>query len=89
MQFTYRISKLRTMSSSQTAITREVRRWMTAERNTQAEVAARLGISQASLSRKLSGDRLWSIDDLDRLWDIGVPIDLPAYGEAAMAGADR
>lgn len=53
------------------------------------EVAARLGISQASLSRKLSGDRLWSIDDLDRLWDIGVPIDLPAYGEAAMAGADR
>ncbi|WP_143226477.1 helix-turn-helix domain-containing protein [Actinomyces provencensis] len=77
------------MSSSQTAITREVRRWMTAERSTQAEVAARLGISQASLSRKLSGDRLWSIDDLDRLWDIGVPIDLPAYGEAAMAGADR
>lgn len=77
------------MSSSQTAITREVRRWMTAERSTQAEVAACLGISQASLSRKLSGDRLWSIDDLDRLWDIGVPINLPAYGEAAMAGADR
>lgn len=77
------------MSNSQTAITREVRRWMQAERYTQADVAALLGINQSKVSNRLRGITRWSLDDLDRLWDLGVPIDLPAYGEAAMAGADR
>lgn len=77
------------MSNSQTAITREVRRWMQAERYTQADVAALLGINQSKVSNRLRGITRWSLDDLDKLWDLGVPIDLPAYGEAAMAGADR
>lgn len=77
------------MSNSQTAITREVRRWMQAERYTQADVAALLGTNQSKVSNRLRGITRWSLDDLDKLWDLGVPIDLPAYGEAAMAGADR
>lgn len=77
------------MSNSQTAITREVRRWMQAERYTQADVARLLGITQGKVSMRLRGSTRWSLDDLDKLWDLGVPIDLPAYGEAAMAGADR
>ena len=62
---------------------------MQAERYTQADVAERLGITQSKVSARLRGTTRWSLDDLDRLWDLGVPIDLPAYGEAAMAGADR
>lgn len=77
------------MATTQTAITREVRRWMQAERYTQADVARHLGISQPQVSCRLKGTVKWSLDDLDRLWDMGVPIDLPAYGEAAMEGADR
>lgn len=71
------------MSNSQTAITREVRRWMQAERYTQADVAALLGINQSKVSNRLRGITRWSLDDLDKLWDLGVPIDLPAYGELA------
>ena len=77
------------MATTQTAISREVRRWMQAEHYTQLDVARRLGISQPQVSGRLKGSVKWSLDDLDKLWDLGVPIDLPAYGEAAMAGADR
>ncbi len=56
---------------------------MQAERYTQADVAKRLGLSQSLVSARLRGTTRWSLDDLDKLWDLGVPIDLPAYGELA------
>ena len=71
------------MATTQTAISREVRRWMQAEHYTQLDVARRLGISQPQVSGRLKGSVKWSLDDLDKLWDLGVPIDLPAYGELA------
>ena len=56
-------------------------------------VARVLGVSPADLLQPTGRecprqDSNLQPSDLDRLWDIGVPIDLPAYGEAAMAGAD-
>ncbi len=56
---------------------------MQAERYTQADVAERLGITQPKVSARLRGTTRWSLDDLDKLWDLGVPIDLPTYGELA------
>lgn len=56
---------------------------MQAEHYTQADVAQRLGLSQSLVSARLRGATRWSLDDLDKLWDLGVPIDLPAYGEMA------
>ncbi len=50
---------------------------MQAERYTQADVAERLGITQPKVSARLRGTTRWSLDDLDKLWDLGVPIDLP------------
>ena len=58
---------------------------MQAERYTQADVAKRLGLSQSLVSARLRGATRWSLDDLDKLWDLGVPIDLPTYGELAMS----
>jgi transcriptional regulator with XRE-family HTH domain len=65
------------MATSQVAITREVRRFMAAQHVTQTDMAARLGVSQSQVSHRLRGTVAWSLDDLDALFDIGVPIALP------------
>lgn len=67
------------MATSQTAVSREVRRWMAENRLSQAQVGAVLGVSQVQVSARLRGVTNWSLDDLDRLWDLGVPITLPTY----------
>lgn len=72
------------MATSQTAVSREVQRWMAENRLSQAQVGAVLGVSQVQVSARLRGVTNWSLDDLDKLWELGVPITLPTY-----QGADR
>ncbi len=46
---------------------------------TQSDLATTLGITQTQVSARLRGATRWSVDDLDALRDIGVPITLSAY----------
>lgn len=66
------------MSFSQTVVTREVTRYMSAAGVNQGALAHVLGITQGALSRKLRGHRGWTLDDIDRLAAAGVPITLTA-----------
>lgn len=50
---------------------------MAANHLTQADVGASLGIPQSKVSARLRGATRWSLDDLDKLWDMGVPLSLP------------
>lgn len=70
------------MTSTQTVVTRMVRNYLHDSGISQRSLAAELGITQATLSRKLSGIRTWSLEDLDRLIQIGVPIGLDVFGAA-------
>jgi DNA-binding helix-turn-helix protein len=64
------------MTSTQTVVTRLVKNYLRDSGITQRSLAAELGTTQATLSRKITGIRTWSLDDLDRLIQIGVPISL-------------
>lgn len=66
------------MTLAQDFLTREVTRYMRATGLSQAAMAAAIGLQQSVLSKKLLGLRRWSITDLDRLADAGVPIHLTA-----------
>lgn len=68
------------MATSQTIISREVRTFMAATSQTQADIASILGVSQSQVSARLRGCTRWSVDDLDALRDAGMPIALSAYG---------
>lgn len=70
------------MTSTQTIVTRLVKNYLRDSGITQRSLAAELGTTQATLSRKLTGIRMWSLDDLDRLIQIGVPIGLDVFGAA-------
>ena len=70
------------MTSTQTVVTRVVRNYLHDSGISQQSLAAELGVTQATLSRKLSGIRTWSLDDLDQLIQIGVPIGLDIFGAA-------
>lgn len=72
------------MRSTQTIVTRLVKNFLNESGITQKTLAAALGITQPTLSRKLTGIRTWSLDDLDQLIQIGVPIGLDVFGAAAM-----
>lgn len=72
------------MTSPQTVVTRLVKNYLRDSGITQRSLAAELGTTQATLSRKLTGIRTWSLDDLDQLIQIGVPIGLDVFGAAAM-----
>lgn len=72
------------MTATHTVITRLVKNYLHDSGITQKALAADLGITQPTLSRKLSGIRPWSLDDLDQLIQIGVPIGLNIFGAAAM-----
>lgn len=78
------------MTSTQTVVTRLVKNYLRASGITQSSLAAELEITQATLSRKITGIRTWSLDDLDRLIQIGVPIGLDVFGAALTEeGEDR
>lgn len=72
------------MQSIQTIVTRLVKNYLNDSGITQKTLAAALGITQPTLSRKLTGIRTWSLDELDQLIQIGVPIGLDVFGAAAM-----
>lgn len=72
------------MQSIQTIVTRLVKNYLNNSGITQKTLAAALGITQPTLSRKLTGIRTWSLDELDQLIQIGVPIGLDIFGAAAM-----
>lgn len=59
-------------------VTLEVTRYMRAAGLNQETMAAAIGLQQSVLSKKLIGSRRWSLADLDRLADAGVPIHLTA-----------
>lgn len=44
----------------------------------QAAIAAAIGLRQSALSKRIRGALRWSLTDLDRLADAGVPIHLTA-----------
>ena len=78
------------MRSTQTIVTRLVKNFLSESGITQQTLAAALGITQPTLSRKLTGIRTWSLDDLDQLIQIGVPIGLDVFGAALTEeGEDR
>ena len=66
------------MTLAQDFVTLEVTRYMRAARINQETMAAAIGLQQSVLSKKILGRRRWSINDLDRLADAGVPIHLTA-----------
>ena len=78
------------MTSTQTVVTRLVKNYLRDSGITQSSLAGELEITQATLSRKITGIRTWSLDDLDRLIQIGVPIGLDVFGAALTEeGEDR
>lgn len=70
------------MQSIQTIVTRLVKNYLNDSGTTQKTLAAALGITQPTLSRKLTGIRTWSLDELDQLIQIGVSIGLDVFGAA-------
>lgn len=66
------------MTPAQDFVTLEVTRYMRAAGLNQETMAAAIGLQQSVLSKKILGLRRWSITDLDRLADAGVPIHLTA-----------
>ena len=62
------------MSFSQSIISRETKRFMRAHRITQADLGRYLKITQSQVSARLRGTVRWTLDDLDRLCALGVPV---------------
>lgn len=60
------------MSTSQDSISGLVQAYLRTQGLSQEVLAARLGIGQSALSRKLLGKRAWSLVDIDRLEEAGV-----------------
>ena len=72
------------MSLIQTCVTRIVRRYIAENQLSITALSQALHISRPTLSARLSGTTRWSVDDLDRLIQVGVPIGLDIFGAAAM-----
>lgn len=66
------------MSTSHATVSTEVRRYMRTSHLTQAALAASLGVSQTTISKKLRAETHWSLADIDRLRDMGVPVSVSA-----------
>ena len=62
------------MSTSQSFLSHAVQRFLKETKTPQSVLAEDLGITQATLSRKLSGARTWNLKDIDQLMRIGVPV---------------
>jgi hypothetical protein len=78
------------MSLSQALLSDAVQRFLKDTNTPQTALADDLGITQATLSRKLNGVRNWNLKDVDQLMRIGVPV---GFGTLAAAlteeGEDR
>lgn len=69
------------MTRSHVTISRIVRTHMEAEGLTQAAMAASVGKTQSWLSHRLTKRCRWSLDDLDLLASVGVPVILTIDAE--------
>lgn len=72
------------MSSSQALLSDAVQRFLKDTNTPQTALADDLGITQATLSRKLSGVRNWNLKDVDQLMRIGVPVGFETLAAAAL-----
>ena len=70
------------MSSSQALLSDAVQRFLKDTNTPQTALAEDLGITQATLSRKLNGVRNWNLKDIDQLMRIGVPVGLGTLAAA-------
>lgn len=70
------------MTTSQCFLSHAVQRYLKETNTPQSVLAEDLGITQATLSRKLSGVRNWNLKDIDQLMRIGVPV---GFGTLAAA----
>lgn len=74
------------MVNNNAVISRMVRQHLEATGLTQAALANRIAMSQASMNMKISNRRRWSVDDLARLVDVGA---LPCDVLLEVSGAGR
>lgn len=64
-------------STTQEAISLQVRVYMALERMSQTTLAGHLGMAQGRVSDRLNGRTEWTATDLDVLLALGVPLRLP------------
>lgn len=74
--------KLSVMKSIQTCVSRIVRRYLADRQMSVTALAKKIGLSRPTLSARLSGATRWTIDDLEDLVRIGVPVDFEIFGSA-------
>ena len=79
------------MTSTQTIVSRIVRRYIADNRLSISSLSRIMDVSRPTLSARLSGATRWNLDDVDRLIQLGVPIGLDVFGAAALSeeGEDR
>ena len=78
------------MTTSQGVLSDAVQRFLKETNTPQSSLAKDLGITQATLSRKLSGIRAWNLKDIDQLMRIGVPVGFGTLSAAlSEEGEDR
>lgn len=56
----------------QKKITREVLDWLKSSHTSRRSLAAALDISPSLITKKLAGDRSWTVIDIDQLEELGV-----------------
>lgn len=70
------------MTTAQSFLSDAVQRFLKETNTPQSVLAEDLGITQATLSRKINGVRTWNVKDIDQLLRIGVPV---GFGTLAAA----
>ena len=70
------------MTTAQGFLSDAVQRFLKETNTPQSVLAEDLGITQATLSRKINGVRTWNVKDIDQLLRIGVPV---GFGTLAAA----
>lgn len=70
------------MTTAQGFLSDAVKRFLKETNTPQSVLAEDLGITQATLSRKINGVRTWNVKDIDQLLRIGVPV---GFGTLAAA----
>lgn len=67
------------VTTSQAIVSREVLHFMDVRGLTQAALADAIGLTQTKVSARLRGSTRWSLDDIDALGRIGVPVSLASF----------
>ena len=67
------------VTTSQAIVSREVLHFMDVHGLTQAALADAIGLTQTKVSARLRGSTRWSLDDIDALGRIGVPVSLASF----------